>query len=71
MRRSGGATLPQIQVKEPHLRARPAVARRDKETYDDADETLGSEDNRYLFDRFAEIVKQRWSGRTQQLAPAG
>ncbi|HEV8193271.1 MAG TPA: hypothetical protein VGP82_17545 [Ktedonobacterales bacterium] len=47
------------------------MARRDKETYDDADETLGSEDNRYLFDRFAEIVKQRWSGRTQQLAPAG
>lgn len=31
----------------------------------------GPEDNRYLFDHFAEVVKQRWSERSEALAPAG
>ncbi len=31
----------------------------------------GPEDNRHLFARFAEVVRQRWSERAEPLAPAG
>jgi carbamoyl-phosphate synthase small subunit len=31
----------------------------------------GPEDNRYLFEQFAEVVKQHWSERSEILAPAG